>query len=123
MAINIGIDFENITASQGNTALIAGIELIAKELKMLLNFPKYSLFFGNNMGLDLEKYMFLKNKQATFNLIKSDIEQLFAKYKRAYLKQIDMTFDNADNALMIDLTVSTDISGNNAFKIPLRVTN
>lgn len=121
MAINIGTIYNKIT-EDGRTYLASGSELVAGELALLLNFPKYSLFFGNNMGLDLEKYLHLKNKQAIFNLIKADIEKLFDKYGKVYLKKVDMIFGQ-DSVLHITLTVSMDIQGRETFMIPLTVSN
>jgi len=121
MAFNVGTIYSKITAD-GKTYLASGSELVASELSLLLNFQKYSLFFGNNMGVDLEKYLHLNNKQAIFNLIKSDIEILFSKYGKAYLKKIDMIF-NTDSSLEITLTVSMDIYGRNTIMIPLNVSN
>lgn len=89
------------------TKTISGIEVIKEELKMLINFPKYSLFFGNDIGLDLEKYLYLTNRMATFNLIRADIEAMFEKYGRARLSKIEMRFDNTSNAVIIDIEVIT----------------
>lgn len=85
--------------------LVSGLDLIKEELSILLNFQKYSLFFGNNMGLDCEKYLHLMNKFATYNLIRSDIDELFRKYGRARITKVEMTFDETNNQLIIDLTV------------------
>lgn len=121
MPFNTGVAYNDIVADN-KTKLISGTSLIVKELELLLNFPKYSLFFGNNMGLDLERYLHLKNNQATFNLIKSDIEKLFAKYGKAYLQKVEVVF-NVDGSLTITLTVSADTSGRNTFQIPFTVSD
>ena len=67
-----GIDYRNIS-SNGQTQLKSGMELIEAELNMLFSIPKHSLFFGNNIGIDLEKYLSLSNKTAAFNLVRSEI--------------------------------------------------
>lgn len=117
-----GVDFRGIFSdTSGKTVTISGPELIEAELSLLLNFRKYSLFFGNEMGLDLEKYIGLSNRAAIFNLIKAEIENLFAKYKRAYVKKIEMKFSKETNAIDIELVCG--LTGNylQSVRIPLRV--
>lgn len=120
----IGVDYKNIfNVEKPETNLTRGIEMIKAELELLLNFKKYSLFFGNNMGLDLEKYLYLTNRTATFNLIRSDIETLFRKYKRVTLKKVEMKFDDGANSITINVEVSYDKAGRNNITIPIRVQN
>ena len=87
--------------------LSSGVSLIAEELGFLFSIPKYSLFFGNNIGVDLEKYLHLGLKSATFNLIKNEILNLFLKYERAKLTTITMRLD-ADNNLIITADIIVD---------------
>lgn len=101
--------------------LITGPELIKSELEFLLTTPKHTLFFGNSLGLDLERYLHLLNTTATLNLIKDEIEELFIKYRKVYLLRIEMDFDNANNALNIDLVVSRDPSGRDMIRVPIRL--
>lgn len=119
----IGVDYKKIFDDSKSINLVSGSDIILAELTMLLNFQKYSLFFGNNIGLDLEKYIQLRNREATFNLIKSDIEQLFIKYKRAYLKSIDMKFNDDSNTIEITLYVTIDKNSSQVFSIPLVLSN
>ena len=121
--MTIGVDYKRMFNSSKATRTVSSAELVAAELNLLLNFKKYSLFFGNEMGLDLEKYISLTNRTAPFNLIKSDIEHLFRKYRRANLKKIEMQFNGESNEIQIDLTVSVGKYGNNTLNIPLLVTN
>ncbi len=121
--MTLGIDYKRLFNSSKATATVTGLDLVAAELNLLLNFKKHELFFGNNMGLDLEKYISLTNRTATFNLIKNDIEELFRKYRRATLKKIEMQFVSDKREIQIDLVVSVDKYGNNTFNIPLIVSN
>lgn len=119
----IGVDYKQIYDEKGATALKTGIDMIATEIELLLNFKKYSLFFGNNMGLDLEKYLGLTNRLATFNLIKSDIQDLFRKYRRVKLKTIEITFNKENNEVLINVTVSMSGTNFNNITIPFKVQN
>lgn len=118
----VGVDYKNIFVDK-KTKLTSGADLIRAELELLLNFRKYGLFFGNNMGLDCERYIGLKNKVATFNLIKSEIEELFSKYGRAFIKQIEMKFNEETNS--IDIDIECGISGGQyqSVRIPISVAN
>jgi hypothetical protein len=104
----IGIDYKEIFGSQttGKKAVIlkSGTDLVKAELEALLNFKKHSLFFGNDIGLDCEKYLNLTNKVAIFNLISEEIEKLIAKYKRVTLKEISISFSKSESSLLINLT-------------------
>ncbi len=112
----IGVPFKQLfNKEEKATNLTTGVETIKDELQFLLSIPKHSLFFGNDLGLDLERYLHLLNRQATFNLIKTEIENLFSKYNRVYLVKLDITFRDQDRALLIDITCSTDIEGHNVF--------
>lgn len=119
----VGVDYKDILDNAEATKLKFGVEMIRSEIELLLNFKKYTLFFGNNMGLDLEKYLHLENKTATFNLIKSDIEELFAKYRRVKLNRLRMTFDEETNGLIINVTVSMSGTSYNNITIPFKVQN
>jgi len=103
-----GVKYNDIFSSNSkSTKLVSGVSLIKEELALLINFPKYGLFFGNEMGIDLEKYLYLQNKIATFNLIKADIEDLFKKYGRAQITKIEMSFDESNSAIIINVEVLT----------------
>jgi hypothetical protein len=119
----IGVDYKNIVNNSKGANLEFGAQMIAAELELLLGLKQYSLFFGNNMGLDLEKYLGLTNRTATFNLIKADIEELFSKYRRAKLKKLEMDFDGANSRVIINVTVTMAGSSFNEITIPLRVQN
>lgn len=101
------------------TILASGAKLIQSELQFLLETERYSMFFGNGIGADLDKYTYLMNNRATYNLIRDELEKLFAKYKKAYLQKITMNFNNAEKRLYININVSTDRAGENAIMIPL----
>jgi phage baseplate assembly protein W len=119
-----GVDYTNIFSSESpETKLTQGLDMIKQELTLLLNFRKHSLFFGNNMGLDLEKYLYLTNKTATFNLIRSEIEALFRKYRRVTLKKIEIKFEDYKNAIVINVEVSYDRIGRSNITIPIRIQN
>lgn len=114
-----GIDYRNIINKNLNrTEIKEGVDLVVAELSLLLNFEKNSLFFGNNMGLDLTKYLTLTNKAATFNLIKAEIERVFNKYNRAILERVEMTFNDAELAVIINLTVRVD---NQLINLPFEI--
>ena len=118
--MNIGIDYRKLTdSSERATNLVYGVDLIAAELDLLLSMQKHQLFFGNDIGLDLERYMYLENKNATFNLIKSDIEKLFNKYRRARLVNFKAKFN--DNSIEIELQVSPLDNQDRLMNIPLTV--
>lgn len=102
--MNIGVSHKELNVNNA-TVLSSGAKLVAHELELLLNMPKYGLFFGNNMGVDLEKYLYLKNKQATFHLIRDDIVEALRKYGKANLKELTLVF-GADSTLTIVLTVT-----------------
>lgn len=102
-----GVNYLNIFNEDGSTKLITGADLVMAELSLLFKMDKYSLFFGNNMGLDLEKYLYTNNKVATFNLIKSDIEAFFATYPKAILKRLEIQFDKLGKAI-INLTLNVN---------------
>lgn len=119
----VGIDHKQLLDNAKAAKLKFGVEMIRSEIELLLNFKKYSLFFGNNMGLDLEKYLHLTNTTATFNLIKSDIEELFAKYRRVKLRRIEMSFDDDNMGVTINVTVSMSGTSYNNITIPFKVQN
>lgn len=112
--------FNSITKT---TNIISGTDLIKRELELLFNFQKYTLFFGNNMGLDLAKYLSLTNRTATFNLIKADIEDTLAKYGKVKPVQIDIAFDEDENKILINLIVSLLSGGNQLITVPLSIAN
>jgi hypothetical protein len=101
------------------TKTIRSTDLIKAELEVLLGFTKYSLFFGNNMGLDLEKYLHLTNRLATFNLVRSEIEKTLMKYGRVNLLKLDITFNKENNTLDIDMTLSPKRSRRSTFDLSL----
>lgn len=119
----VGVDYKDIFNNSKGTRLKIGVEMIRAELELLLNFKKYSLFFGNEMGLDLEKYLGLRNRTATFNLIKSDIEEMFAKYRRVKLKKVEMSFNESKNEVIINVTVAMAGQKYNNITIPIKVQN
>ena len=102
----VGVGYKNIFDGNGKIRFIERDELIKEELEMLLTFPKNSLFFGNNMGLDLNKYLQLSNNQAVFNLIKKDIEKVLENYRKVRPVNIEMLFNPNSGNLTINLTVS-----------------
>lgn len=106
-----------------STNLISGVDVIKEEVEFLIGMQKYSLFFGNNMGLNAERFIHLQNKLATFNLIKADIENLFRKYRRAILLKTEMSFNNSDNSMTINLTVTTNSSRRKPFNISFNLNN
>jgi hypothetical protein len=119
-----GTDYKNLTnTATKKTALIYGKTLIRNELEMLFSLEKYSLFFGNDFGLDLNKYLSLTNRAATFNLIKADIEDTLRKYGKVTPTSLNMRFDEAENSIVIDLTVSLTPGGNSLVTIPITVSN
>jgi uncharacterized membrane protein len=120
----IGVDYKEIfNEDSKSTQLKDGLEMIKTELELLLNFKKYSLFFGNEMGLDLEKYIGLTNRKATFNLIKAEIEDLFIKYKRVQLRKLELNFEKNSNSILINVTVVMPGSNLNDITIPFKVQN
>lgn len=101
----VGVDYRNIFEN-GKVKLVERDELIKAELGMLFSMPKNSLFFGNNIGLDLSKYLQLSNNQAVFNLIKKDIEKVLESYRKVRPVNIEMLFNTNSGDLTINLTVS-----------------
>ena len=101
----------------GTTKLVYGTNLIAAELSMLLTMPKNSLFFGNDIGLDLEQYQYVTNNSALFNLIKRDIENLFYKYGRAQLREVLIRFNTDINEIEIEITAAPNNSLKDTFSI------
>lgn len=126
MAYSTGVDYREIIkydeTEQGpvpirTTNLVSGMRLIVAELNMLLDFPKHSLFFGNDLGLDLGKYQFVDNKTSVFNLIKKDIVSLFNKYGRARLMSLSIVFNERTNAIEIEINASPYHASQNSFSI------
>lgn len=113
--MNYGVSYKQMNLN-GGTPVSFGAKLIADELEFYLTMPKYSLFFGNEMGLDLEKYLFLPNKTATFHLIKSEIENALSNYNKVILQEITMVFE--ETKLIIDLRVLVKSTGE-SFTLPL----
>lgn len=101
--MNFGITYNNLL-KRGSTPITSQEELIKEELKMLLGLKKHSFFFANNMGLDLERYLYLTNKQATFHLIKEDIEELLNKYKKVTLAELSIEFVENSKLKIIIIT-------------------
>jgi hypothetical protein len=123
-----GVSYKNIFKKESNviqneTIITRDIEMIRDELELLLNFKKHSLFFGNSIGLDLEKYLYLTNRTATFNLIRSEIESLFRKYRRVSLQKIQIRFDDKTNGLVINVEVSYDQFGRTTITVPFSIQN
>lgn len=100
-----GVNYLSIFDEEGNTKLSTGADLVMAELSLIFKMDMHSLFFGNNMGLDLEKYLYTNNKVATFNLIKTDIEAFFTTYPKATLKKIEIQFSKLGKAI-INLTLN-----------------
>lgn len=115
-----GVAFSKIFQNK-EVNLVNGVELFQSELNFLFTTPKHSLFFGNNLGVDLSRYLHLLNTQATLNLIKADIEDVLIKYGRVYLRKIEMNFNTVKDSLSINIEVSTDSQGRNIVEIPLTV--
>lgn len=119
----IGTDYRNLTTTTGKTKLINSNELIKRELEMLFNFDKYSLFFGNEIGINLNKYSHLTNRTATFNLIKTDIETALRKYGKVIPISINMKFIEDTNSIKIDLVVASVANRNVPITVPITVSN
>ena len=111
----------NETTKATNT--VSSLDLIKQEVELLLSFKKYSLFFGNEMGLSPEKYLGLRNRTATFNLIKSELEALFYRYKRVRIKEIQMAFDDVESKITIDLTLTMNNYRQGEFNIAFDISN
>lgn len=105
------------------TKTLSGINLIKQEVEFLLGHIKYSLFFGNNMGFSAERFLSLRNRIATFNLIRAELEKLFSKYKRASIRTIEMSFDQTTNTIVVDLTLATGTYGTNLFNVSFNLEN
>lgn len=119
-----GTNYRNlVNEATGKTNLISGNELIKQELQMLFNLDKYSLFFGNEMGVNLNKYLHLTNRTATFNLIKTDIEIALRKYGKVVPISINMKFDDELGGIKIDLVVAPIANRNTPITVPLTVSN
>ena len=102
----IGTNYKELINTDSNeTQLIKGLDVIKMELEVLLGFERYTLFFGNNMGLDANRFLQLRNPLATFNLIKAEIEKLIVKYNRVRLVKTEMIFKEDTSTLEINLTV------------------
>lgn len=120
----VGTDIKNLFSdSSHKTNTVSGIDLIKQEVEFLLLFQKYSLFFGNEIGFSPEKYLSLRNREATFNLIRSELQKVFSKYKRAVIKEISMSFEEGTSKLVVDLTLATSTYGNNTFNVSLDLGN
>jgi hypothetical protein len=104
----VGVNYLDIFDNNDNIKLISGVDLVIAELQLLFTLEKYSLFFGNEMGLDLDKYIYTNNKLATFNLIRSDIEKFFKRYSKAALKKLEMKFDKTG---MVTIDIYIDVGG------------
>lgn len=111
----IGLSHKQINRN-GATVLSSGAELIAHELELLLNMPKHSLFFGSDLGLDLEKYLFLSNKQAMHHLIRDDILKVLEQYGKVDLVRLTTAFQGS--TLIITLVVRVKTT-QQAITIPL----
>lgn len=109
----VGIDYKdilNINNEQGTEYLVklkTGPELVAAELNLLFSIDKYSLFFGNNIGLDLGRFLYTENKLATFNMIRYTIENFFSTYSKADLIKLEIQFSKAGK-VVVDLVVNVD---------------
>lgn len=102
--MNIGISYKNINEN-GTTKLTSGVNLIKDELTLLLNMPKYSMFFGNNMGLDLEKYLYLRNRKAVYHLIKDDITNVLDNYGKVRLRELRILFNDYELKIILEVAV------------------
>jgi hypothetical protein len=109
--------------SSGATKLLSNVDLIKQEVEFLLSFQKYSLFFGNELGLGAEKFLNLRNREATFNLIRSEIQKLFTKYRRVKIRNISMAFSRTESKITIDLTLSTSSYDMNTFNVSFDLYN
>lgn len=89
--MNIGITYKDINSNNA-TVLKTGVDLIRDELTLLLNMPKHSLFFGNNIGIDLERYLYLRNRKAVYHLIRDDIIDTLNKYGKVVLERLSIVF-------------------------------
>lgn len=124
-----GVRFDKIFNTRSNTEgeviaetqLVSGAKLIQSEIEFLLKTEKHTMFFGNNLGADLNKYLHLLNNQATYNLIKSELEDMFIRYRKVYLQKMSMNFNNLNKTLEINIEVSLDSRGTNIINIPLQL--
>lgn len=121
-----GVRFDSIFKQIGeggmmSTDLHSGASLVQSELNFLLTTKKHTLFFGNDLGMDLERYLHLLNTEATFNLIKDELELLFQKYGKVYLQRIDMEVTQNTKGININIIASMDPQGMNEINIPLRL--
>lgn len=110
--MNIGLNYKrivNIENEKATTHLSTGLELIKSELELLLNMPKYSLFFGNNMGLDLEKYLYLRNREAVYHLIRDDITEVLNKYNKVNLKELRILFKDSEINIILEVEVKSTL--------------
>lgn len=97
-----GVNREQIF-KDGKLNLIEGEGLYKQELEFLFNIPKGTLFFGNDLGLDLEAYLFLSNNQAIFTLIKEQIEKAILSYKKVAIERLELLFEELEGRLTINL--------------------
>lgn len=115
-----GTTYKNLfTKSSKSTKIVGGVDLIKAELEVLLGFTRHTLFFGNNMGLDAERFIHLRNRLATFNLVKTEIETLLAKYGRVDILNLTMNFNKQNNTLEVDLMLSPRRSNSDSFNLSL----
>lgn len=122
--MNKGIDYKYIFTPTGKTNIVTGAKLVQRELELLFSISKHELFFGNDIGFDAEAFLGLTNREATFNLIKASIEELFMKYGKATLNKVTMTFINGENTVVIDLDVTTGLGRTrDTFSLNLEVGN
>jgi len=108
-----------IDASSAKTKLIRGMELLKYELEVLLGFDKYTLFFGNNIGLNANQFLHLPNNLATFNLVKAQIEKLLLKYGRVKLVKTEMTFNKENSTLEVTLMLAPRSNVGSTFNVSL----
>lgn len=110
-----GVIYNEINTNN-STAIRSGATLIAKELELLLNMSKHDLFFGNNMGIDLERYLYLRNRQATYHLIRDDIVDLLRKYGKVNLRELSIVFKSGTLEIYLTVEVKSTLE---VFTVPL----
>lgn len=110
---------ELFDTSSKSVKLIRGNDLIKSELEFLLGFQRYTLFFGNKMGLDADRFLHLNNDLATFNLVKSEVEKVLAKYGRVNIISIEMRFNKQNDTLEIDMELSPKRARRGNFNLSL----
>lgn len=107
--MKFGVDYKELN-KDNKTPIKYGLDLVQSELELLIGMSKYDLFFGNGLGLNLEKYLHLTNKTAIIHLIKDDIAEMLRTYNKASLRELRIEFEN-DTKLKITILVFVKEAG------------